>query len=178
MQTERHELDPETLDKLRRGFPLRMDRQGNFAFEGDPLTHPGVVALFRAGLDVGDNGECELHVAGQWTFLTVDDLPLRAVRVDQPRESGEAMPMLLLDDGRRVELDPNTLWEEPEHGLRCTVPSQRSGRPIGVRFGNTAAMDLSKWMVWEDEFGRPELEVRGRRWTIRDGAQTSPSTQR
>src|SRR5690349_20332026 len=116
MGNQQHELDAETLDKLRRGFPLRMDRQGNFAFEGDPLTHPGVVALFRAGLDIGETGECELHVADQWTFLTVDDLPLRAIRVDQPREAGEAMPMLLLDDGRRLALDPTTLWEEPEHG--------------------------------------------------------------
>jgi hypothetical protein len=170
MHTERHQLDPETLDKLRRGFPLRMDRQGHFAFEGDPLTHPGIVSLFRAGLDVGESGECQLHVADQWTFLTVDDLPLRAVRVDQPRSDDEATPMLLLDDGRRIPLDPTTLWEEPEHGLRCTVPSRRSGRPLGVRFSNTAAMDLSKWMVWDDEFGRPHLEVCGQRWIIRDGA--------
>ena len=28
--------DPAVLEKLRRGFPLRMDRQGNFFFEDDP----------------------------------------------------------------------------------------------------------------------------------------------
>lgn len=159
------DLDAATLDKLRRGFALRMDRQGNFAFEGDPLTHPGVVALFRAGLESGDTGEIELHVGTQWAYLQVDDLPLRAVRVDQPRE-GETLPMLLLDDGRRVALDPTTLWEEPELGLRCTVPSQRSGRAIGVRLGNTAALDLARFMVWDDEFGRPSLEIAGRRFAI------------
>ncbi|MFV8754148.1 hypothetical protein ACNOYE_26695 [Nannocystaceae bacterium ST9] len=169
MPSEPLTLDPETLDKLRRGFPLRMDRQGNFTFEADPLSHPGVVALFRRGLDANEAGEIELHVAEQWTYLNVDDLPLRALRVDVPRE-GESMPMLLLDDGRRVPLDPDTLWEEPEVGLRCTAPSQRSGRPLGVRLGNTAAMDLSKWMVWDDEFGRPQLEVDGRRWAIRERA--------
>ncbi len=161
-------LDRETLDKLRRGFPLTMDRQGNFAFEGDPVTHPGVVALFRKGLDVGESGEIELHVAEQWTYLKVDDLPLRALRVDTPRGDDDTMPMLLLDAGRRLALDPETLWEQPELGLRCTVPSQRSGRAIALRLGNSAAMDLSKWMIWDDEFGRPELEIAGRRWAIPD----------
>jgi hypothetical protein len=168
MSTEPTLLDPETLDKLRRRFPLRMDRQGNFAFEGDPLTHPGIVAMFRAGLDVNEAGETELHVAGQWTYLTVDDLPLRALRVERPAGDDEALPLLMLDDGRCLPLDPQSLWEEPEHGLRCTVPSQRSGRPIGVRFSNTATMDLCRWMVWEDDFARPKLECRGRRWSIRE----------
>lgn len=169
MPTEPAMLDPETLDKLRRGFPLRMDRQGHFAFEGDAVTHPGVVALFRAGLDVNEAGECELHVADQWTYLKVDDLPLRALRVENPSAEDDR-PTLLLDDGRRVPLDPASLWEEPEHGLRCTVPSQRSARPIGVRFSNTATMDLSKWMVWDDEYDRPKLACSGQRWTIRECA--------
>lgn len=162
-------LDAATLDKLRRGFPLRMDRQGHFAFEGDAVEHPRVVALFRAGLDCNEAGEIELHVGEQWTYLQVDDLPLRALRVDAARE-GETLPMLLLDDGRRVALEPTTLWEEPGAGLRCTVPSQRSGRPLGVRFGNTAALDLARYMVWDDEFGRPSLEIEGRRFAIPETA--------
>ncbi len=166
-------LDPATLDKLRRGFPLRMDRQGGFTFEGDPLTHPGVVALFRKGIDCSEAGEIELHVADQWTYLNVDDLPLRAVRVDVPRTE-ESAPMLLLDDGRRLPLDPATLWEEPGAGLRCTVPSQRSARPLGVRLSNRAAIDLGEWMVWPDadEAGRPELVIAGRRWAIPERAPT------
>lgn len=158
-------LDPATLDALRRSFPLRMDRQGNFVFEGDGVTHPGVVALFRAGLDVGESGEVELHVGDQWTYLHVDDLPLRALRVDVPG-AGEAGPMLLLDDGRRIALDPASLWEQPGEGLRCTVPSRRSARAIDVRLTNTAAIDLSRWMVWDDEFGRPSLEIAGHRVAI------------
>ena len=66
------------------------------------------------------------------------------------------------------DLDPSTLWEEREEGLRCTVPSQTSRRPLGVRLSNTAAIDLSAWMVWDDEFGRPDLLVGQRRWAIPD----------
>ena len=88
-------LDPETLEKLRRGFPLHMDRQGQFSFEGDPITHPGVVRLFRASLDATEAGEVSLGIEGKWVYLKLDDLPLRALRVDAPRD-GERGPQLIL----------------------------------------------------------------------------------
>jgi hypothetical protein len=158
-------LHPDTLEKLRRGFPLHMDRQGNFIFEGDPITHAGVVRLFRSKLDATESGEVTVGIDGKWVYLKVDDLPLRALRVDKPR-GHETAPALLLDDGRRVALDPTTLWEEPGAGLRCTVPAQDSGRPLGVRFGNAAMVDLAEFFVWEQEDGRPLLELGGRRFAI------------
>ncbi|HLT38711.1 MAG TPA: hypothetical protein VK034_20625 [Enhygromyxa sp.] len=160
------DLAADTLDKLRRGFPLHMDRHGNFSFEGDPITHPNIVRLFRAGLDATEDGEVTIGVDGKWVYLKLDDLPLRALRVDRPR-GDETGPQLLLDDGRRVALDPATLREQPGAGLRCTAPARASGRPLGVRFSNAAAIDLSEWMVWEQDDARPRLEVDGRRWEIR-----------
>lgn len=162
-------LAPETLEKLRRGFPLHMDRQGNFRFEGDPITHPGVVRLFRDNLDATEQGEVTVGVDGKWVYLELDDLPLRALRVDKPRD-GETMPALLLDDGRRVALDPATLWEEPDAGLRCTVPARASGRPLAVRFGNAAMVDLAEYFVWEHESARPQLQIAGQRWSIPEQA--------
>jgi hypothetical protein len=158
-------LAADTLEKLRRGFPLHMDRQGNFSFEGDPITHPGVVRLFRECLDSTKDGEVTLGLEGKWVYLKLDDLPLRALRVDKPRVD-ESAPQLLLDDGRRVALDPATLWEEPGAGLRCTAPARESGRPLGVRFGNAAAIDLANWFVWDHEDARPQLEIGGRRRMI------------
>jgi hypothetical protein len=165
----REQLPPETLEKLRRGFPLHMDRQGNFSFEGDPITHPGVVRLFRECLDATERGEVTLGLDGKWVYLKLDDLPLRALRVDQPR-GDETRPQLLLDDGRRMALDPDTLWEEPGAGLRCTVPSRSSGRPLGVRLCNAAVVDLTAWMVWAHEDARPELQIGGQRWLIPEQA--------
>jgi|GEM_PF-1005324 len=164
------QLAPEALEKLRRGFPLHMDRQGNFSFEGDPLTHPGIVQLFRASLDATEAGEVTLGLDNKWVYLQLDDLPLRALRVDGPRDhqAGETGPQLLLDDGRRVELDPRTLWEEPGVGLRCTVPARASGRPLGVRFANPALIDLAEFFVWDDgdDDARPELAFGGQQWPI------------
>jgi hypothetical protein len=158
-------LAPELLEKLRRGFPLHMDRQGNFSFEGDPITHPGVVRLFRAALDVTEQGEVTIGIDGKWVYLKLDDLPLRALRIDEPH-GGDSGPQLLLDDGRRVALDPTTLEEQPAAGLRCTVPSQASGRALGVRLCNAAAIDLAEWMVWEHDDARPYLQIGDQRFDI------------
>jgi hypothetical protein len=51
--------------------------------------------------------------------------------------------MVRLDDGRRVAVDPGTIWEEPGRGLRATVPSASTSRPVSVRFSNRAQMDLA-----------------------------------
>jgi hypothetical protein len=153
------------LERLRRGFPLHMDRQGQFSFEGDPLTHPGIVRLFRAHLDATEAGEVIIELEGKWVYLRLDDLPLRALRIDAPKGDERGL-QLLLDDGRRVPLDPTTISEEPGEGLRCTVPARASGRPLAVRLSNTALMDLSAFMVWEQGDERPKLELDGRRFEI------------
>ncbi|PRQ07819.1 hypothetical protein [Enhygromyxa salina] len=165
-------LDPRKLEQLRRGFPLHMDRQGNFSFEGDPITHPGIVRMFRDNLDATEAGEVTLGLEGKWVYLKLADLPLRAVRIEQPTRPDEQRPQLLLDDGRRLPLDPQTLCEEPGAGLRCSVPARGSGRPLGVRLSNTAAIDLSAWFVSDEPDDRPQLEVGGRRWPIPERATT------
>lgn len=164
-------LDPSMLERLRRGFPLRMDRQGNFSFEGDPVTHPGIVRLFRNSLDATEAGEVTLGLEGKWVYLKLADLPLRALRIERPG-ADEQLPQLLLDDGRRVPLDPRSLCEEPGAGLRCEAPARGSGRPLGVRLSNTAAIDLSAWFAENEDDERPELELGGRRWAIPERAPT------
>jgi len=139
-------LDPETLERLRRGIPLRLDRTGRFHLGDEPVTHPRVHAAFLAGLDISEAGEPTLQVGNQWCYLTVDDCPLRATAVLK-HDTGL---QLRLDDGRTVPLDPATLREDDE-GLRALAPAQRSGRPIPIRLGNTATMDLSAWI--EDPTG-------------------------
>lgn len=151
-------LDPELLERLRRGIPLRLDRQGGFWHDGEPVSHPRVLELFRRGLDVNERGEPQLHVGEQWCYLTVDDCPLRVLRVRPEGERAAERLLLFLDDGRVLPLDPSTLWEEPDRGLRCAVPAARSGRPLSARFTNTAQMDLVPYVDLEAT-PRPRLLV-------------------
>lgn len=135
-------LDPATLERLRRGVPLRMSARGELLFDAEPVTHPRVRQALREGLDVSDGGEPIVRLGPQWCYLTIDDLPLRATAV---RREGEAL-LVRLDDGRELPLPLDTLWDEPGRGLRAEVPSRTSGRPLGVRFTNQAQMDLAAWI--------------------------------
>ena len=87
-------LDPETLEKLRRGFPLHMDRQGQFSFEGDPITHPGVVRLFRASLDATEAGEVSLGIEGKWAIHPSQTAMANDVFTPSPEEVETARRIL------------------------------------------------------------------------------------
>ncbi len=166
-------IDAETLERLRRGIPLKMDARGEFTLGEEPVTHPRVIEVFRRGLDITAAGEHQLHVGNQWCYLTIDDCPLRATAVLASRRGARPLD-LRLDDGRRVPLELESVWEEPNRGLRCSVPAIRSGRPLAVRFTNTAQMDLAEWLVWDEDadevdddsdgdsdgVARPQLDLR------------------
>jgi hypothetical protein len=135
-------LDPATLERLRRGVPLRMSARGELLFDAEPVTHPRVQQALREGLDVSDGGDPIVRLGPQWCYLTIDDLPLRATAV---RRDGDALHVRL-DDGRELPLPLDVLWDEPGRGLRAEVPSRGWGRSLGVRFTNQAQMDLSAWL--------------------------------
>jgi hypothetical protein len=153
-------LDPEVLDKLRRGMPLRIRASGALEIGGEPVTHARISHAIRAGLDVSDGGEPIMHLGTQWCYLTVDDTPFRVTGVQILSAGLRAR----LDDGRSVELDPDTLVEDPELGLRCTVASVRSGRPLLARFTNRAQMDLAPLLDASD--GVMRLHLGERTWEI------------
>ncbi|MGH1339915.1 MAG: hypothetical protein ACRBN8_00075 [Nannocystales bacterium] len=159
-------IDPQMLERLRRGVPLVLSRTGRFRFDGADVTHARVESALRAGLDVTAEGEPIVHLGAQWCYVTVEDCPLRATAVSLC----DSHVQLRLDDGRTLPLTAETLWEEPELGLRASVPAAHSGRPIAVRFTNAASMQLSEWIHF-DEHDAAVLEVGGVRHTI--GA-TSP----
>ena len=166
---EETRLDAATLEKLRRGLPLSMDGLGRFFFEGDEVSHPRVVRFLRRALDATEAGEFVVRIDEQWAYLTVADLPLRVLRV----VAEDAGPTLVLDDGRAVLLDPTTLWEEPDRGLRCRVPSVSTGRPLPARFTNPAQMDLDRWIEWDEGDERPWLCLGTDRRSIPEVAPTS-----
>ena len=140
-------IDPQMLERLRRGVPLVLTRTGRFRFDEADVTHPRVESALRAGLDLSPEGEPIIHLGAQWCYLTVEDCPLLATAVDE--RSG--ILQLRLDDGRVLPLQVESLWEEPDEGLRATVPAAYSGRPLAVRFTNAASMQLSQWIQIDDE---------------------------
>ncbi len=110
--TARPSLDPELLERLRRGVPLRMHRTGELRLGGEPITHPRVEQALREGLDLSDGGEPIVRLGAQWCYLTIDDCPLRATAVTRDDHT----LTVRLDDGEVLEVE-----------LECR-PGERAGR--------------------------------------------------
>lgn len=136
----------------------------------DPVTHPRVVQALRDGLDLSDSGEPIVRLGPQWCYLTIDDCPLRTTAVTH--SNGELR--MRLDDGRTVPLDPRQLWDEPEHGLRTSAPSQATAQPLAVRFTNRAQMDLAPFFE-ERADGAMVLVIGDTRHVVDNVPPTAPT---
>ena len=149
-------IDPETLERMRRGVPLRLSAGGAWWFGDEPVTHAGLARALLQGIDLADSGEPIVRLGHQFCYVTIDDTPLRVLSVSS---DAARTVWLRLDDERQVALDPSTLAEDREHGLRCTVPSIGLGRPLAARFGNRAQSDLAQWIGWREGAARPTFAV-------------------
>lgn len=129
--------DPELIERLRRSG-IRIDREGQFIHEGEPVRHEGLrQALFR-WLDRLDDGRYVLRLdERRFAYIDVDDTPLvvRALRLEP-----DGAVALQLSDGAEERLDPTTLTIDTEGVLRCWV---RGGR-IEARLATSAAAVLAE----------------------------------
>jgi hypothetical protein len=135
--------DPELIERLRRSG-IRIDREGQFIHEGEPVRHEGLrQALFRwlDRLDDPDKGEDVRYILRlderRFAYIDVDDTPLvvRALRL-----APDGAVALQLSDGAEEPLDPATLTIDAEGVLRCWV---RGGR-IEARLATSAAAVLAE----------------------------------
>lgn len=152
-------IDAETLERMRRGVPLRLSAGGAWWFGDEAVTHAGLARALTQGIDLADSGEPIVRLGHQFCYVTIDDTPLRVLAV---HDDAAGTVWLRLDDEREVELDPTTLVEDRNGGLRCTVPSRGLGRPLAARFGNRAQADLARWIRWQDGAARPTFAARDR----------------
>jgi len=135
--------DPELIERLRRSG-IRIDREGQFIHEGEPVRHQGLrEALFRwlDRLDDRDQRDDVRYVLRlderRFAYIDVDDTPLvvRALRL-----APDGAVSLQLSDGAEEPLDPTTLTVDAEGVLRCWV---RGGR-IEARLATSAAAVLAE----------------------------------
>lgn len=148
--------DESALMRLRENARLRLDREGRWWHEGQPVEHPRVAALFHRGLGRAPDGRYTLTVGPQWCFVEVEDAPyvVRAARLD---DAGAA---LTLSDASVERLDPATLTLGADGALRCLV---KAGA-MPARFSRQAQLALADALG--DEGGRLTLALGGARWDV------------
>lgn len=133
---------------LSRETRIRIDRDGRFFHEDDPITHPALAQALASWVDVDpDSGRYILKNPVNWCFVSVEDAPL-VVRSLAVLDDGFE---LSLSDGVRERLDLSSLRLAPGDVPYCRV---RGGR-IPARFGRAA-----QFALLEHAFADPD----GRLW--------------
>lgn len=137
---------------------IRLDRNGRFWHDGDPITHAGMTAAFSSWIARHpDDGRYILSNGYDWTYFEVEDVPffVRGVR----DEGGQ--PVLALSDGSEEPLEAGALVLGERDALYAAV---KHGQ-FEARFMPAAQTALAPWLV-EGAGGVPEIEVRGKRYAI------------
>ena len=152
------ELDAAALDRLRRSG-LRLDGEGRWWHEGQPVEHPGLARALHRWLDRLDDGRHIVRLDGErFAYVEVDDAPY-TVRSLQARDDGSCV--LVLSDGSQEPLLASTVCVGADNALYCAV---KGGR-FEARLSRPAHYGLAEHVEQEEEGGYV-LVLQGRRWPI------------
>jgi hypothetical protein len=152
-------LDPEVVERLRRSG-IRIDREGAFQHEGEPVLHEGLRRALYRWLDRLPDGRTILRLdAERFVYVDVDDTPLvaRAARIDG------APPQtitLALSDGTEARLYPETLTIDGAGIMRCVV----GPRGLAARLATSAATVVAELI--QERPGGPALIVGNRAFPL------------
>jgi hypothetical protein len=144
------------LERLRQ-TGLRLDREGRWWHEGEPVRHEGLARALHRWIDQLPDGRPVLRLdAVRYAYFECEDTPfvVRSAR----REGGSFL--LWLSDETEERLDPATLSRRGE-GLYCLV---KDGR-FPARLAHAAVYALGDAL--REEGGGLVLEVEGREFPIR-----------
>ncbi|HEU4411039.1 MAG TPA: hypothetical protein VFS43_37650 [Polyangiaceae bacterium] len=135
---------------------LRLDREGQFWFEGERVDHPKLLNALHAWVARHpDDGRYILTNGYDWTYFRVDDVPFFVRSV---REAGEGLE-LELSDGSSVPFTGEGLSVGDDEGLY--VPVAVKGGEFEAKFTRYAQAQLEPWLAEAGE-GRVGVRVGGR----------------
>ncbi len=138
---------------------IRLDRDGRFWHDGEPIDHDQMAAAFAAWIRRHpDDGRFILTNGYDWTYFTVDDVPFFIRSVSAVGAGLE----IDLSDGTREPLDASTL----EVGARDALYAQVKGGEFTARFMPQAQTSLMPYLEQSAEPGRFELVVGTGRYPI------------
>jgi hypothetical protein len=159
--------DPALAAKLEslRASGIRIDREGVFWHEGQPVLHQGMRQAFWRWLDRLPPPD-QRHILRldeqRFAYLEVEDTPLVATSL---RWAGDEA-WLGLNDGNEERLDPEGLTVDEFGVLRCPV---RGGR-LEARLATAAAATLAQRIVNTGSPPQPALLVAGQPRPLRPRA--------
>lgn len=144
---------------------IRLDENGRFWHEGEPVAHPGMAKAFASWIARHpDDGRFILSNGYDWSYFTVDDVPyfVQALRVDGDRAS------VVLSDGSEEPLSAESLEIGPRDALYVRV----KGGAFQARFTPAAQSAIGPLLVesppGEGALGLPRIRVNGREYPVKN----------
>jgi hypothetical protein len=139
---------------------LRISRDGQWIFKGEPLAREAIVRLFSTILRREEDGHYYLVTPVEKWRIQVEDTPLLAHSLQVTGEGDQQVLSLTTNVGESLEIGP-------DHPLEVgTYPGSDEPRPVvKVRHGVEARLvtaayyDLAEHVVERNENGHPELGV-------------------
>lgn len=143
-------MDPDELEKLRDRSGLRLDKEGHFSHQGEPIVHARTNAVLHRGIHRAPNGRWATRIGKDWGYLDVEDTAFWIQRIDGTRA--------LLTSGEWVEFDPASITIGPDDALYVRVDGERA------RLTRPAQLALAEAI--QEETGGFTLDLAGRRYPI------------
>ncbi|MCM0611982.1 DUF1285 domain-containing protein [Marinobacter sediminum] len=139
---------------------LRISRDGQWIFKGEPLAREAIVRLFSTILRREDDGEYYLVTPVEKWRIQVEDTPLLAHSLQVEGQGDRQVISLTTNVGENLEIGKH-------HPLEIgTYPGSQEPRPVvwlrhGVeaRLVTAAYYDLAEHVVERNEDGHPVLGV-------------------
>jgi uncharacterized protein len=122
---------------------LVLDGEGRFSHEGAPVEHPKLAEALHTWIARHpDDGRFILTNGYDWTYFRVEDVPyfVRAVH----DEGGDAI--LVLSDGTREPLDPETVRANERGELYVVVKRDAKGGPFDAKLTRFAQTQLAPFL--------------------------------
>jgi uncharacterized protein len=122
---------------------IRLDRDGQWWHDGQPIEHPKIIEAFNRGLSPTDDGRFRLQFGSDWCYVEVEDAAYRVLQFDV----GEQGPSVELSDRTSEPLDLQTLSLDADGVVACQV----KGRRAKARFSRDAQFALGERLTQRGE---------------------------
>lgn len=143
-------MNEETVRDVTAWCHIRIDREGTWFYEGQPIINPGVLQAFQNALQLCDDGRYRIVFDREMCYIEVEDTPFVAISLRGDNAAGFT---LVLNNGATYALAPETLRIGADNAMYARLPN---GMP--VRLSRPAYYHLALSME-ESETGAIVLRV-------------------
>ena len=127
---------------------IRIDKEGNWFFNGAPIIHQKILDLFNASIEHDGQGGYCLHIGAEISPSVVDDTPFVVTHIDlETGDDGKSFFTIRLRDGAREQLCLETFYLGADNIPYCTV---KQGR-FPARFLRAPYYDLARHIEQDGE---------------------------